>query len=189
MYAGQHARTHPDRPAFVMASTGESVDYAEFDARTNRLAHVLRAHGLGRLAHYAIFMENNDRYLESCGAGERAGLYYTCVNSFLTPEEKQEIHDTYANDQNKLARYYYGEWVDFVTEGTVFEDVYRESIHIVPTITSGNDRMEWELIDAPRESHVFHTGWDMGNLNSAWVMGVPRNTDGEIAFDIVDEQV
>lgn len=110
-------------------------------------------------------------------------------NSFLTPEEKQEIHDTYVNDQNKLARYYYGEWVDFVTEGTVFEDVYREPIHVVPTLTSGNDRMEWELIDPPREAHVFHTGWDIGNLNTAWVMGVPRNTDGEIAFDIVDEQV
>ena len=110
-------------------------------------------------------------------------------NTFLTAEEKQEIHDTYANDQNKLARYYYGEWVDFVTEGTVFEDVYREETHIVPTITSGNDRMEWELIDPPRESHVFHTGWDIGNLNTAWVMGVPRSVDGQISFDIIDEQV
>lgn len=110
-------------------------------------------------------------------------------NTFLTPEEKQEIHDTYANDQNKLARYYYGEWVDFVTEGTVFEDVYREETHIVPTITAGHDRMEWELIDPPREAHTFHTGWDIGNLNSAWVMGVPRSVEGEIAFDIIDEQV
>ena len=32
-------------------------------------------------------MENNDRYLEACGAGERAGLYYTCVNSYLTAPE------------------------------------------------------------------------------------------------------
>src|SRR5258708_32366232 len=32
-------------------------------------------------------MENNDRYIESCGAGERAGLYFTCVNSFLTAGE------------------------------------------------------------------------------------------------------
>src|SRR5678816_1114652 len=40
-----------------------------------------------RLDHYAIFMENNDRYLESCGAGERSGLYFTCVNSYLTAEE------------------------------------------------------------------------------------------------------
>jgi long-chain acyl-CoA synthetase len=70
-----------------MASTGESVSYAEYEARTNRLAHLLRARGLGRLDHYAIFMENNDRYLEACGAGERAGLYYTCVNSYLTAPE------------------------------------------------------------------------------------------------------
>jgi long-chain acyl-CoA synthetase len=87
MYAGQHAREHPDRPAFIMASTGAATSYAEFDARTNRLAHLLRAHGLQRLDHYAIFMENNERYLESCGAGERSGLYYTCVNSYLTPDE------------------------------------------------------------------------------------------------------
>ncbi len=46
---------------------------AEYEARTNRLAHLLRARGLGRLDHYAIFMENNGRYLEACGAGERAG--------------------------------------------------------------------------------------------------------------------
>ena len=52
-----------------------------------RLAHLLRARGLGPLDHYAIFMENNDRYLEACAAGERAGLYYTCVNSYLTAPE------------------------------------------------------------------------------------------------------
>ena len=84
MYPGRHARERADQAAFIMASTGESVSYAEFEARTNRLAHLLRARGLGRGDHYAIFMENNDRYLEACGAGERAGLYYTCVNSYLT---------------------------------------------------------------------------------------------------------
>ena len=87
VYPGTHARERADQAAFVMASTGESVSYAEYEARTNRLAHLLRARGLGRLDHYAIFMENNDRYLEACGAGERAGLYYTCVNSYLTAPE------------------------------------------------------------------------------------------------------
>ncbi|HEY1002114.1 MAG TPA: AMP-binding protein [Streptosporangiaceae bacterium] len=87
MYPGPHARERADQAAFVMASTGQSVSYAEYEARTNRLAHLLRARGLGRLDHYAIFMENNDRYLEACGAGERAGLYYTCVNSYLTAPE------------------------------------------------------------------------------------------------------
>jgi len=87
MYAGTHARTRADQPAFIMAATGEAVTYAQFEARTNRLAHLLRAHGLQRLDHYAIFMENNSRYLECCGAGERTGLYYTCVNSYLTADE------------------------------------------------------------------------------------------------------
>jgi long-chain acyl-CoA synthetase len=70
-----------------MAQSGETVTYAELEARTNRLAHFLRNRGLKRLDHYAIFMENNARYLECCGAGERAGLYFTCINSFLTPDE------------------------------------------------------------------------------------------------------
>ena len=87
MYAGKHARERASQAAFIMAGTGETVTYAEFAARTNRLAHLLRANGLGRLDHYAIFMENNNRYLEACGAGERAGLYYTCANSYLTAEE------------------------------------------------------------------------------------------------------
>jgi long-chain acyl-CoA synthetase len=87
MYAGHYTSQHPDRPVFIMAASGESVSYKEFETRTNRLAHLLRARGLKRLDHFAIFMENNSRYLESCGAGERAGLYYTCTNSFLTPDE------------------------------------------------------------------------------------------------------
>jgi long-chain acyl-CoA synthetase len=87
MYTGKHAYLRPLQPAFIMAATGESVTYRELEARSNRLAHLLRKLGLKRLDHYAIFMENNSRYLEACGAGERSGLYFTCVNSYLTPSE------------------------------------------------------------------------------------------------------
>ncbi|MBV9460721.1 MAG: AMP-binding protein, partial [Bradyrhizobium sp.] len=87
MYTGKHAHLRPLQPAFIMASTGEAVTYRELEARNNRLAHLFRKVGLKRLDHYSIFMENNSRYLESCGAGERAGLYFTCVNSYLTAGE------------------------------------------------------------------------------------------------------
>jgi long-chain acyl-CoA synthetase len=70
-----------------MAGTGEAVTYRELNARSNALAHLFRNRGLKRLDHYAIFMENNSRYLEACGAGERSGLYFTCVNSYLTSSE------------------------------------------------------------------------------------------------------
>ncbi len=87
MYTGKHAHLRPLQPAFIMASTGEAVTYRELEARSNRLAHLFRQRGLKRLDHYSIFMENNNRYLEACGAGERSGLYYTCINSYLTPGE------------------------------------------------------------------------------------------------------
>ena len=76
-----------------MASTGDSVSFSEFEDRSNRLANLFRSFGLQRLDHYSVFMENNDRYLETCAAGERAGLYYTCVNSYLTVDELAYILD------------------------------------------------------------------------------------------------
>src|SRR5450755_1765360 len=99
MYTGKHAKLRPLQPAFIMAATGEIVTYRELEARCNRLAHLFRNRGLKRLDHYAIFMENNSRYLEACGAGERSGLYYTCVNSYLTAGELAYI---LTNSQSRI---------------------------------------------------------------------------------------
>ena len=99
MYPGNHAIACPTRPAVVMAQTGETITYGELAARANRLAHLFRARGLRPLDHYAIFMENNARYVESCCAGECSGLYYTCVNSYLTPEEVVYI---VANSESRI---------------------------------------------------------------------------------------
>jgi long-chain acyl-CoA synthetase len=88
MYPGKHRTTRSGQPALIMSGTGETISYAALEARTNRLAHLLRRKGLNREDHYAIFMENNARYVETCGAGERSGLHYTCVNSFLTADEQ-----------------------------------------------------------------------------------------------------
>jgi long-chain acyl-CoA synthetase len=87
MYTGKHVHLRPQQPAFIMANSGEAVTYAELEARNNRLAHLFRRRGMKPRDHYAIFMENNSRYLEACGAGERSGLYFTCVNSYLTSDE------------------------------------------------------------------------------------------------------
>jgi hypothetical protein len=99
MYPGKHLTTRSNQLALVMSSTGETIGYAALEARTNRLAHLLRTKGLNREDHYAIFMENNARYVETCGAGERSGLYYTCVNAFLTADELAYILN---NSESKL---------------------------------------------------------------------------------------
>ena len=99
MYPGKYAKSQPAQPAVIMAGSGETITYGELEARSNRLAHLLRRHGLKRLDHYAIFMENNAAYVPCCAAGERSGLYYTCVNSFLTAEELAYI---LTNSQSKV---------------------------------------------------------------------------------------
>ncbi len=70
-----------------MARSGEAITYRQLDERSNRLAHLLRAAGLKRGDHYAVFMENHPRFIECSAAGERARLYYTNVNSLLTASE------------------------------------------------------------------------------------------------------
>src|SRR4051794_36591637 len=87
MYPGKHAVERPDDPAFIMATSGETVTFGEYEARANRLAHLFRETGLRRMDHIAILMENNPRMLECQGAAERTGLYFTCINSYLAPDE------------------------------------------------------------------------------------------------------
>ena len=88
MYTGKHAHLRPLQPAFIMAGYRRGRDLSPNWRRAAIVWRICFASSASkRLDHYAIFMENNSRYLEACGAGERSGLYYTCVNSYLTPSE------------------------------------------------------------------------------------------------------
>jgi len=91
MYPGTHAETQPDKPAYVMAGSGETVTYKELDERSNRLAHLFRAAGLQRGDHIALMMENHPRFFEICWAAQRSGLYYTAISSRLTRDEAAYI--------------------------------------------------------------------------------------------------
>jgi acyl-CoA synthetase (AMP-forming)/AMP-acid ligase II len=78
---------HPDRAAIIMATSGETVTYGEYEARCNQVAHFLRSAGLQRGDHISVFMENNPRLLEIAGGAERTGLYFTLINKYLAPDE------------------------------------------------------------------------------------------------------
>ncbi len=93
MYAAEHAATHPDQPAVIMAGRGDVVTYREYEQRANRLAHALRRHGLQRGDHIAVLSENDPWMLGIEAAAERTGLYYTLVNSYLSAEEVAYIVD------------------------------------------------------------------------------------------------
>ena len=63
MHPSIHAKTQPDKPAFIMAGTGETVTYRELDERSNQGAQLFRKLGLKVGDGIAIFMENNVHYL------------------------------------------------------------------------------------------------------------------------------
>tara|TARA_R110000824_G_scaffold366730_2_gene555732 strand:+ start:261664 stop:263217 length:1554 start_codon:yes stop_codon:yes gene_type:complete len=87
MHPTVHAKSTPDKAAYIMAATGETVTYKELDERSNQLAHLFRDAGLKTGDAIAIFMDNNARFYEICWAAQRAGLYYTAISSRLTAGE------------------------------------------------------------------------------------------------------
>ena len=91
MHPVRHAATHPDKPAYIMAATGETVTYRELDRRADRGAHLLRSLGLARGDGVAIMMDNSARYLEILWAAERTGVYCTCLSSKLSVAEAEYI--------------------------------------------------------------------------------------------------
>jgi acyl-CoA synthetase (AMP-forming)/AMP-acid ligase II len=93
-YPGHWARVQPERPAIVMAATGDVVTWRELEERSNRGAQLFRSRGLRPGDAIAILLENHPRFLEICWAAQRAGLVYTPINWHLTPPEIEYI----AND-------------------------------------------------------------------------------------------
>src|SRR5690242_307227 len=91
MFIADHARARPDHPALIDTATGAALSYRDLDERSSRFAQFLFARGLRRGDAFALFMENNPRFLEIVWAGRRSGLYVTAINRYLTPEEAAYI--------------------------------------------------------------------------------------------------
>lgn len=87
MYPGAIAAVTPDKPAVIMAGSGEVVTYRRLDEESNRLAHLFRAAGLKPGDHVAFMLGNHPLFLVIAWAAHRAGLYYTPVSSRLQSEE------------------------------------------------------------------------------------------------------
>jgi long-chain acyl-CoA synthetase len=91
MHPAQHAKTHPDKAAYIMAYSGEAVTYSELDARSNQGAHLFRSLGLKADDAIALFIDNHPRYYEILWAAQRSGLRFTCLSSKLTASEVEYI--------------------------------------------------------------------------------------------------
>lgn len=91
MHPSVHAGTTPDKPALIVAETGERISYAELDRRSNRAAQLFRARGLSAGDTIALFLDNLPEFYEIAWGAQRAGLFYVCISSKLTAPEVDYI--------------------------------------------------------------------------------------------------
>lgn len=86
-----HAAINPDKPAVIMAGSGETVTYGQLDARSNQCAHLFRSLGLGHGDTIAICMENRTEFFDLVWGAQRAGLIYVAISCRLTASEMDYI--------------------------------------------------------------------------------------------------
>ena len=86
-----HARTHPDRLAMIVADTGEVLTYRQLDDGSNRVAQMLRAHGLKPGDRIAVMMRNGPDFPTVYWGATRSGLFVTLLSTHLKPAEAAYI--------------------------------------------------------------------------------------------------
>lgn len=90
-HPGLQAAITPDKPAIIMGGTGAVVTFAEFEARSNQIAHLLRQQGLKPGDGVVIYMHNVPEYLQIVWGANRAGLRFTAISYHLNAEEAAYI--------------------------------------------------------------------------------------------------
>ncbi|MGY4395672.1 long-chain acyl-CoA synthetase [Sphingomonas sp. UYAg733] len=91
MHPSIHGAATPDKPALVVAETGELVSYGELDRRSNRAAQLFRARGLAAGDTIALFLDNVPEFYDIAWGAQRSGLFYVCISSKLTAPEVDYI--------------------------------------------------------------------------------------------------
>ena len=92
-FPGAFAAVSPEKPAVIMAGSGEVLTYRELDDEANRLARVFYDAGLRPGDHVAFCLENSPRFLCVAWGAVYAGLYFTAASTRLTAAELAYIVD------------------------------------------------------------------------------------------------
>lgn len=116
-------------------------------------------------------------------------------NTFLHPGLRAQIIAQYAHDRFAYRRFVNSEWIDGIVIG-VFSGIFSRNRHVVGSCDH-KDRAEWEVIPPVDTQEVvlegglplLLCGWDIGDVNHAWVCAQPVYIDQEIGFRVLEEHV
>ena len=91
LHIGTWAALTPDRAAIIEAATGRTITFAQYEAMSNRVAHLARRLGLKPGDHVSILLENRYDFLPYFWGLIRAGLRVTPMPTHLTRDEVNYI--------------------------------------------------------------------------------------------------
>src|SRR3984885_2764972 len=91
VYPPAVADRYPDRVAYIMAGSGQTLTDSQLDRASNRLAHLFRQHGIGAGDTVVLVLENRIEWPVVVAAGMRSGLYVTPLNWHLKPAELAQL--------------------------------------------------------------------------------------------------
>ncbi|MBQ61243.1 MAG: acyl-CoA synthetase [Gammaproteobacteria bacterium] len=91
MHLGVHRQSQPNKVAYRMVATGESVTYLQLDERSNQASHHFQHLGLEPRDGIAVLLDNHINYLQVCWAAQRSGLYYTPISTLFQQDEIEHI--------------------------------------------------------------------------------------------------
>ena len=83
----------PDKVAYRMARSGDTITYSALDKASNRYAHAFRSLGVKQGGNVALIMENRVEFMALAWAGQRSGVFYTAISTQLTAAEIAYIVD------------------------------------------------------------------------------------------------
>jgi long-chain acyl-CoA synthetase len=87
MHPRIHAQNQPEALALIMAGSGETVNYAQLEARANRTAHALRALGVGIGDTIAVVCDNRPEFFDLFWGTQRCGVTMVPVSTRLKGDE------------------------------------------------------------------------------------------------------
>ncbi|MCB1644815.1 MAG: acyl-CoA synthetase [Pseudomonadales bacterium] len=147
MHPGIYAAETPERAAYIMAETGQTISWQQLEAQSNQAAHLFRELGLKRGDNVAICLENHPAFLTICWGAFRAGLYFTAISYRLQAAEVEYIvndcgarvlitsallSDTFAGLRGKLRHEPRCYMLDDVAEGAESWEVAISSRPVTP---------------------------------------------------------
>ncbi len=91
LHTRYHAKQTPDKPAYIMAKTGEVVSFGQLEERVNRCSQYFKGIGLKPKDRIVILMENNDKFFEIVIAASVAGLRYAAISTHFKLSEIEYI--------------------------------------------------------------------------------------------------